>query len=111
GRLHGDAWFALSWGAFPALTASWANALRFTPGAVLVALACFALSHAQRTLSTPVRALRRRTLRVSGSIERTDGSVEPLDAAALRAAPEAALRWLSLGMIALAVGVVTAKLS
>jgi len=30
GRFHADAWFALAWGAFPALTASFANAERIT---------------------------------------------------------------------------------
>ncbi len=76
-----------------------------------LAASCFALSHAQRTLSTPVRALRRRTRRVEGSIERTDGTVEPLDASALRSAPESALRWLSLALPLLAAGAVAAKLT
>jgi hypothetical protein len=110
GRFHGDAWFALAWGAFPALVASWANALRFTAEGILVAAACFALSAAQRTLSTPVRDLRRRTRRVEGVIERTDGSVETVDAPTLRAAPESALRWLSLALPLLAAGAVVAKL-
>jgi hypothetical protein len=110
GRFHADLWFALAWGAFPALVASWANAQRFTVEGVLVAAACFALSAAQRTLSTPVRDLRRRTRRVEGSIERTDGTLESLDAAALRAAPESALRWMSLALPLLAVGAVVAKL-
>jgi hypothetical protein len=110
GRLHTDTWFALAWGAFPALTASFANALELTPEGFLVALGCFALSHAQRTLSTPVRDLRRRTRRVEGVVERTDGSVQPLDAAALRAPAESALRWLSLAMPALAAGTVAARL-
>jgi hypothetical protein len=96
GRFHSDAWFAVAWGAFPSLTASYANAVRITPAAVLAAAACFTLSIAQRTLSTPVRNLRRRTRAVSGSVERTDGSTEAIDAAYLRAAPEGALRALSL---------------
>lgn len=110
GWLHSDFWFAFAWGAFPALVASWANALRFTLEGLLVAAACFALSAAQRTLSTPVRDLRRRTRTVSGSIERTDGTVEPLDASALRSAPESALRWMSLALPLLAAGAVVAKL-
>ncbi len=28
GRFHNDLWFALAWGAFPALTGFWVNALR-----------------------------------------------------------------------------------
>ena len=110
GRFHGDAWFAIAWGAFPALTAAWANGTRFTVAGVLVAAACFAVSHAQRTLSTPVRDLRRRTRRVAGTITRSDGSVVALDAEVLRAAPESALRWLSLAMPLLAGAAVAAKL-
>lgn len=111
GRFHTDAWFALAWGAFPALTASYANALSIRSESVLVAAACFAISYAQRTLSTPVRDLRRRTRRVEGVLERTDGTIEPLDATALRAAPEAALRWLSVAMPLLAAGAVVARLA
>ena len=110
GLFHSDVWFALAWGAFPALTAAFANELRISFAGVLVATGCFALSHAQRTLSTPVRALRRRTLRVEGSIERTDGTLERIDATALRAAPESVLRWLSVALPALAGGLVAAKL-
>jgi hypothetical protein len=102
-------WFALAWGAFPALTASYANALKITPEGLLVAGGCFALSAAQRTLSTPVRDLRRRIRRVEGSIERTDGTIEPIDASTLRAPAETALRWLSLAMPLLAAGAVLAR--
>src|SRR2546423_5747977 len=61
GALHGDFWFALAWGAFPALTGYFAQGGVLRPDAALIAAACFALSMAQRTLSTPVRALRRRS--------------------------------------------------
>jgi hypothetical protein len=110
GLFHSDAWFALAWGTFPALTAAWINGERFTLGGVLVAVACFGLSAAQRTLSTPVRALRRRTVSVDGTILRTDGTTEHIDASSLRAAPESALRWLSLSVPLLAAGAVAAKL-
>jgi hypothetical protein len=109
GRFHTDVWFALAWGAFPALTASWANALRFTPEGLLVAAGCYALSRAQRALSTPVRELRRRTRRVLGVLERTDGTVRALDASALRAPGEAALRWTSLALPVLAAAAVLAR--
>jgi hypothetical protein len=109
GWFHADAWFALAWGAFPALTATYANAERLSVEAVLVAAGCFAVSYAQRTLSTPVRALRRRTLRVAGVVERTDGTIEQIDAATLRAPAEVALRWLSLAMPLLAAGAVVAR--
>ena len=110
GRFHTNVWFAIAWGAFPALTAAWANDTGFTLAGILVAAACFALSHAQRTLSTPVRDLRRRTRRVQGTIERTDGTVTHLDAEVLRSTPESALRWLSLALPLLAGGAVAVKL-
>lgn len=110
GRFHTDVWFALAWGAFPALTASFANAGRITAEGVLVAAGCFALSHAQRTLSTPVRDLRRRTRHVEGAIVRTDGSRQEIDETVLRAPAESALRWLSVAVPLLAAGAVVARI-
>src|SRR6266536_3638632 len=37
GRFHGDIWFAVAWGAFPALTSYWANSLSLAPAGLLVA--------------------------------------------------------------------------
>jgi len=109
GRFHNDAWFAVAWGAFPSLTASYANGTRITLAIVLAACACFALSVAQRTLSTPVRALRRRTRSVQGLVERSDGTTETIDAAYLRAVPESALRALSLAVPLVAGAMVAAR--
>ena len=72
GRFHNDFWFAAAWGAFPALTGFWVMALGIhsfgeAAAGVLVTLACFGLSVAQRRLSTPARELRRRTVAVSAS--------------------------------------------
>ena len=58
--LHTDAGFALCWGAFPLVTAYVAQANGVDGAALLGAGAAFALSSAQRTLSTPARLLRRR---------------------------------------------------
>lgn len=110
GRFHNGFWFALAWGAFPAFTAYWANALELRAEGLLITAACFAASAAQRALSTPVRALRRRTVRVEGEIERSDGTVERLDRAALAQAPERALRWLSLALPLLAAGALAARM-
>lgn len=109
GAFHTDAWFALAWGAFPALTAFVASAGTIRVEGVLVAAACMMLSAAQRALSTPVRALRRHTDAVTGMIVRSDGSVEHLDAAVLRRAPETALRALSVAMPLLAIAAVLAR--
>jgi hypothetical protein len=110
GAFHSDAWFAVSWGAFPVLTAFFAQTAEVRPEAVVVAGACAALSFAQRALSSPVRRLRRDVDAAHGSIEFRDGSTEPVSAATLRVAPERALRWLSAALPALAVGLLIARL-
>ena len=79
------------------------------PG-VLAAAACLFLSAAQRTLSTPVRRLRRAAVRVSGEVAFADGSTRPIDDAFLRHAPERALRTLSLALPILALGLVLFRL-
>src|SRR5437588_4559572 len=66
GRFHDDFWFALAWGAFPAFTGYFVNALTVRPAGILVTAACFLLSVAQRRLSTPARTLPRHTAAVSG---------------------------------------------
>src|SRR5256885_13999195 len=43
GRFHSDSWFALAWGAFPALTSYWANGLVLRLPGVAVTAGCFAL--------------------------------------------------------------------
>jgi hypothetical protein len=111
GRVHNDATFALAWGGFPALTGAFAQTGRLTMPIVIVALACVALSDVQRRLSTPVRRLRRGVRAVEGRITLADGSSEPLDAASLRAAPEAALRGLSVALPLLATALVWARLA
>ncbi len=109
GWFHSDLWFALTWGAFPALTGFFAQTARITVPSVIVAAGCAAVSAAQRTLSTPVRRLRRKVRAVTGEITLEDGSTEPVDAATLRRAPEQALRWLSGAMVLLAVGLVSVR--
>jgi hypothetical protein len=110
GRFHTAFWLAAAWGAFPALTGYWVNALQLRASALLAAGACFALTLAQRQLSTPVRELRRRTVSVSGEQRLTDGSVVELDAARLAAPMEGALKACAAGMVLLAVGLVAARL-
>ncbi len=110
GRFHNDAWFALAWGAFPAFTGYFANALVVRPAGLLVAAACFLLSLAQRRLSTPVRALRRRTLEVSGVQRLSDGRVLELSAERLSAPLEGALQALWLALVLLAAGLLVLRL-
>jgi hypothetical protein len=111
GAFHSDLWFALAWGALPVLTAFFAQTATVRVEAVLVATACAAVSAAQRVLSTPVRRFRREVTAVHGELELAGGTTEPLDAASLRAAPERALRWLSLAMPLLAIGVLVSRLA
>jgi hypothetical protein len=111
GRLHSDLWFALAWGAFPLLTGYFAVAERISWKALLGGVFAFALSLAQRRLSSQVRDVRRRVVRVTGTIERRDGSVEPLTAETLIAAKEGALRALAAATIALAAALVAVQLS
>jgi hypothetical protein len=111
GAVHTDLGFALAWGAFPALTAGFAQGGLLTPAIVTAAAACAALSAAQRALSTPVRRLRRHVVSVQGTIVTDGGVSEPLDAGTLRAAPEAGLRLLSLAVPLLAATLLLARLT
>jgi hypothetical protein len=106
GRFHGDLWFALAWGGFPLLTGYFAVAGRIRPEAVVAAVFATLLSLAQRILSTQVRTVRRRTQAVSGTIVRSDGSEERLDADSLTRVPEAALKALAAASVCLAVALV-----
>lgn len=111
GAMHSNLWFALAWGAFPVLTAYFAQTATIRVEAVLAAAACAAISAGQRALSTPVRRLRRSVREVRGELVLDDGTREILDRTALRSAPEGALRWLSLAMPLLASGLLVARLA
>ena len=110
GRFHSDFWFALAWGAFPALTSYWINAQQLRVEGVLVAAGCFGLSVAQRRLSVPVRELRRRTVAVTGSQELADGSRRTLDAAGLAAPLDGALRACAAALTLLSAGLLIRRL-
>ena len=60
GVIHNDAGFALAWGSFPVLVAYVAQTGRLVIAPVIAAAATFALSAAQRQLSTRARLIRRR---------------------------------------------------
>ncbi len=105
GAFHSDAWFAVAWGAFPLLTAYAAAAETVTRAAVGAAVFAALLSLAQRLLSTPVRMVRRRARKVSGTLE-LDGERLPITADLLLRGPEQALRALTAATVALAVALV-----
>jgi hypothetical protein len=111
GHLHTNVGFALSWGAFPVLTAYVAQADGLGVAALLGAAAAFALSYAQRSLSTPARLLRRRVQHAEGSLVLDDGEVRELDVAALLRPLEVTLRSLTVTVVLLAAAMVTARLA
>jgi hypothetical protein len=110
GVVHTDAGFAAAWGAFPVLAAYVAQAERISLAAVVAAGAAFAISLAQRGLSTPARFLRRQVVDITGTITLADGTVRAIDKRWLLAPIELALRALSWGVVALAVAMVVTRL-
>ena len=110
GRIHSDLWFALAWGAFPVLTAYVACAERVRAEAVIAGAWATALSLTQRRLSTEMRKVRRSVRDVRGEIELVDGAREPLTRATLAAAPEAALRLLTISTILAAATLVALRI-
>ena len=111
GVVHTDAGFAAAWGAFPVLSAYVAQAGTLAWAPMLVAIGAFALSWAQRSLSTPARLLRRSVRGVEGSLTLGDGSVRRIDERFLLAPLEAALRAMSWGLVTVAAGLAVARLT
>jgi hypothetical protein len=111
GRVHTDVGFAAAWGAFPLLTGYVAQAGSLGVAAVIGAFGAFALSYAQRSLSTPARLIRRHVTRVDGALSLDDRTLQHLDEGILLAPLERALRWLSWATVALAIALATARLA
>ena len=109
GRLHNDVTFALSWGAFPVLTAYYAQAGTLRPAAAAAAVYAFGLSRAQRILSTEARDLRRRVTEIAGTKTYRDGTQTPLSRASALAPLEHSLVVLSWCTCALGVALVLAR--
>ena len=111
GLVHTDFGFAAAWGAFPVLTAYTAQTGTLAAAPVIAAAGAFALSAAQRWLSTPARNIRRRGQRVEGSITFSDGRTVPITADALLQPLERALRATSWAIILLAAALAVARLT
>ena len=111
GRFHSDLWFALGWGSFPLLTAYWASAERLEPAAVAGACAAFALSLAQRTLSSRVRTIRRRARQVHGRITYADGETDTIDRRWALAADERALMLMAIAIVSVSVATLLARVA
>jgi hypothetical protein len=110
GVIHTDFGFAAAWGSFPVLTAYVAQAGALSVGVILAAVFAFALSAAQRRLSTPARLIRRRTAGVEGHLLLKDGQVLPIDERTLLAPIEATLRALSWAACLLAAALAVTRL-
>ena len=110
GLVHNDGGFALAWGAFPVLTAVFAQQHTLPPSSWALALAAALLAAAQRSLSTPVRRLRRDAASVHGHLVLDSGDVVRIDRAHILAPLEKALRLLSWAVVSLAFALVLARL-
>jgi hypothetical protein len=110
GIIHNDLGFAAAWGAFPALTGYVAQDGTLGLPAVAAAGAALALSAAQRRLSTPARTIRRRAVRIDGTMTLADGTVALLGPEVVLAPLEGALRAMSWGLILLAAALAIARL-
>ena len=93
------------------LTAYVAQTGTLATAPVLAAAGAFFLSLAQRRLSTPARDIRRRAVRIEGSITYADGRVVPVTSDGLTTPLEQALRSASWAIVLLAAALATARLS
>jgi hypothetical protein len=109
-RFHSDLWFAIGWGAFPAFTGYFVNALSLSVAGLLISVGCLMMSVAQRRLSTPARELRRRTASVSGTRSLAGGGSEPLTLPGLLEPLDGALAAMSLAMVLFAAALLVARL-
>ncbi len=109
GMFHGDAWFAVGWGALPVLAAYLAAAERLSWAAATAAIFAASLSYAQRCLSTPVRRLRREVHHVSGTLELAGSRELPITREVLTQPSELALRAMTVATIAISVALVLTR--
>jgi len=110
GIFHTDLWFGLAWGAFPVLTANFAQTNTLNTIGLLGAGYGLALALAQRRLSTPARRLRRRVDRVEGEICLQDGTTIPIDRYLLLKPLERALQLLVAASVFIALALLAMRL-
>lgn len=110
GVIHTDAGFAFAWGSFPVLVAYVAQTGTLAASPAIAAVAAFALSMAQRRLSTPARTIRRRATEVTGHITLEDGVSVPVDRRTLLAPLETALHAMSWAVVLVAASLAVARL-
>ena len=116
GRFHTDFWFAAAWGAFPALTGFWANALGIHSLGEAVAGVARDRSPASGSASRSAASRPRCASfaagpsRSSGEQRLADGTTRELTAARLAAPLDGALTALSASLVLLAVALVAIRL-
>jgi hypothetical protein len=108
-RFHNDTTFALAWGAFPVLTAYYAQAETVRPAVIAAAAFAFGLSRAQRVLSSEARDIRRRVESVEGERIYADGSRRAISPESMLRPLERALVALSWSTCALGISLVVAR--
>jgi hypothetical protein len=110
GIVHTDAGFAAAWGAFPLLCAYVAQTSTMRVAPVVAAVGAFAVSSAQRSLSTPARRVRRSVVDVEGSMRLADGTTTRIEQSTMLVPLERALRALSWGTVLFAAALALATL-
>jgi hypothetical protein len=110
GVIHNDVGFALAWGSFPVLVGYVAQTDRLAVSPVIAAAAAFALSAAQRQLSTRARLIRRRSTAVEGQVTLASGDVMPIDERMLLAPLEHALLAMSWAVVLFAAALAVERL-
>jgi hypothetical protein len=103
--------FAAAWGAFPVLTAYYAQANTLRLAVVLGAAYAYGLSWAQRVLSSEARKLRRHVVLVEGQRLLADGTAEALTRPMLLRPLERALVALSWSTCTIGLAMVLAKVA
>src|SRR5579863_434542 len=111
GAFHNDLTFASAWGAFPVLAAYVGQTGRLALAPAIASIAAFALSLAQRSLSTPARLIRRRARAVDGILTLVNGQTLTLRQDVLLAPLERALRATSWAIVLIAASFAVARLS
>ncbi|MGA7835545.1 MAG: hypothetical protein WCA31_10110, partial [Acidimicrobiales bacterium] len=110
GRLHIPLVLVLGWGAFPVLTAYFAQHARLGVASCFAAAFGALVTQMQRLLSTPARDLRRRTASIDGTIVRSDGSAVEITREMMLRPLERALRALCWAGASLAVALAYVRL-
>jgi hypothetical protein len=105
-RLHSDVVFALGWGAFPVLTAYFAQHGDLGVSALGAAAFAAFISQTQRKLSTPARNIRRRTTSIEGQQVLVDGTVVPITNESMLGPLERALSSLCWATVVLSLALV-----